>query len=321
MKIVVLDGYALNPGDLSWEGLERLGELTVFDRTAPEQLMARAAGAQLLLTNKTVLDAAALKGLPELRYIGVLATGYNVVATGDARRRGIPVTNVPGYGTHSVAQMAFALLLELTRRVGQHAQLVREGGWSQSRDFCFWEGRQVELSGLVMGLVGFGQIAQATAALAGAFGMKVLVHTRNPERHRALFATAGIEAVELEALFRRSDVVSLHCPLTEETRGLVSAARLEQMKQGAYLINTSRGPLVDEEALAAALAEGRLAGAGLDVLGQEPPAADNPLLQAPNCFITPHIAWASRAARERLLTIAVENVRAFLAGKPEHVVN
>jgi len=317
MKIVVLDGFTLNPGDLSWEGLEALGQCTVYDRTPEELVIERAAGAQIVLTNKTVLSADTLSALPVLRYISVLATGYNVVDLEAAAERGIAVSNVPAYATESVAQMVFAHLLNLTQDVGGHSRGVREGRWSSCADFCYWDRPLIELAGLTMGIIGFGRTGRATAALARAFGMKVVVHDvvgggQMPQ---------GCVFVELEDLFRRSDVVSLHCPLTAETRGLVNADRLSLMKPTAFLINTSRGPVVDEAALADALNEGRIAGAGLDVLSSEPPDAGNPLLRARNCFITPHIAWATRAARERLLAASVENVRCFIEGRCRNVVN
>jgi glycerate dehydrogenase len=317
MNIVVLDGHTLNPGDLSWSALEALGALRVSDRTPPAEVVSRAAGAEIVLTNKTMLDAAVIAVLPRLRYLGVLATGYNVVDLTAARARGIPVTNVPAYSTPSVAQLTFALLLELTHHVGRHSNGVRAGRWSRSPDFCYWETPLVELAGRTFGVVGFGQVGRAVARLAAAFGMQVLVHTRRPP------ATVPDDVcfTDLEPLLRKSDVVSLHCPLTPETRHLINAQRLALMKPGAYLLNTSRGPLVDEAALAEALNAGRLAGAGLDVLGNEPPAPDNPLLAARNCVITPHLGWATRAARERLMRQAVENVRAFLAGRPVNVVN
>jgi len=311
MKIVVLDGYTANPGDLDWSPLVALGELTVHDRTAAALTLERAAGAQVVLTNKVVLGATELAALPDLRYIGVLATGYNVVDVSAARERGIVVTNVPAYSTPSVAQHVFALLLELTRGAGRHAALVRQGRWSSSPDFAFWEGAQVELAGLTFGIVGFGAIGRAVARIAGAFGMRVLVHTRTPDPA----AWPEVTFVGSDELFTTADIVSLHCPLTDETRGLVNAGRLAAMKPTAYLINTGRGPLVDEAALAAALHAGRIAGAGLDVLSQEPPQANNPLLLAPNCVITPHLAWATTASRQRLLDVAVDNVRAFLAGE------
>lgn len=317
MQIVVLDGYTLNPGDLVWDDLNALGVCEVYDRTEPEDVVARAADAEIVLTNKTVLDRAVIEQLPKLRYIGVLATGYNVVDPAAARERRIPVTNVPTYGTRSVAQMVFAHLLQLADRVGHHAEAVRRGRWTASVDFCFWDYPLVELHGLTMGIVGFGRTGRATAKIAHAFGMKLLVHdTVVPSD-----LPNSSRAVELRELFRTSDVVSLHCPWTPETEGLVNAERLALMKPTAFLINTSRGPVVDEQALADALNTGRIAGAGLDVLRDEPPAADNPLLTAKNCFITPHIAWATKAARARLLDAAVENVKAFLEGKPRNVVN
>lgn len=320
MKIVVLDGYAMNPGDLSWEPLGNLGECRVFDRTLPEQVSERAAGAKIVLTNKVLLSRQTIAKLPALKYIGITATGTNVVDLQAARERGIPVTNVPAYSTRSVAQMVFALLLEMTQQVGHHARLVRQGQWSASPDFCFWERPLVELDGLTMGIVGAGAIGSTVARLAAAFGMKVLVHTRTPEKHRAAL---GVEVgfVDLETLFRKSDVVSLHCPLTSETAGMVNAERIGTMKPTAFLINTGRGPLIDEKALAEALNADRIAGAGLDVLSVEPPPGDNPLPGAKNCIITPHIAWATRAARERLMTTVVANVAAFLAGRETNVVN
>jgi glycerate dehydrogenase len=321
MKIVVLDGYALNPGDLSWDGLRALGDVSIYARTSVEQIVERAAGAHAVLTNKTVLSAATLAALPDLRYIGVLATGYNVVDVEAAARQGIAVTNVPAYGAASVAQLVFALLLEMCSQVGHHARLVREGAWTRSPDFAFWDRPLIELEGLSLGLVGFGDIGRNVAALGRVFGMELLVHTKHPEKYRGKPAGAGVDFVELDELFTRADVVSLHCPLTVETEQLVNARRLALMKPNARLINTGRGALVDEGALAAALNGGRLAGAGLDVLCQEPPPADNPLLQAQNCFITPHVAWATGAARSRLLAGAVANFSGFLAGVPGNVVN
>jgi glycerate dehydrogenase len=317
MKIVVLDGYTLNPGDLDWSGLEKLGRCEIHDRTPDDQIVARAAGAEIVLTNKIALTRAMLESLPELRYIGVLATGYNIVDVAAAAERKIPVTNVPAYGTRSVAQMVFALILELTQRTGHHAQTVREGRWSRSPDFCYWDYPLIELDGLNLGIVGYGRIGRAVAELGRAFGMNVLAITRTP-------STPGQDLtsfVDLETLLRESDVASLHCPLTSDTRNIVNAERLALMKPSAFLINTSRGPLIDEPALAQALNSGRIAGAGLDVLSEEPPPAHHPLFQAKNCFITPHIAWATRAARARLLNTAVANVEAFLKGAPQNVVN
>ena len=321
MKIVVLDGYALNPGDMSWKELEALGDCTVFERTPNDLISERAAGAEIILTNKVVLGPEQLAQLPHLRYIGVLATGYNVVDVEAARQRNVTVTNVPAYSTASVAQMAFALLLELSQQVGHHARLVREGRWTASVDFCFWDRPLVELDGLTLGIVGFGAIGRRVARLARAFGMEVLVHTAHPEKYRETAEGKEARFVSLDELFRASDAISLHCPLTEETRALVDARRLDLMKPTAFLLNTSRGPLVDGAALAATLNAGRIAGAGLDVLSVEPPPAGNPLLQAANCCITPHIAWATGAARQRLMTTAVENLRAYLTGTPQNVVS
>ena len=317
MKIVVLDGYTLNPGDLSWDGLRALGECEVYDRTPSGLVVERARGAEAVLTNKVIVGREEIAQLPDLRYIGVLATGYNIVDTAAARERGIPVTNVPEYGTRSVAQMTFALLLELALHVGHHAQTVREGRWTRSADFCYWDYPLVELAGKTMGLIGIGRIGRAAAELALAFGMTVLAH----DVHTPPTLPAGIRMVDLETLLRESDVVSLHCPLTAENQGLINAARLALMQPTAFLINTSRGPLVVAQDLADALNGGRLAGAGVDVLPVEPPPADNPLLSAQNCLVTPHIAWATGAARARLMDTVVENLRAFQAGQPQNVVN
>lgn len=309
MKIVVLDGATLNPGDLSWAALQAIAPCEIHDRTAEREIVGRARDAGIVLTNKTVLNAATIGALPALRYIGVLATGYNVVDAVAARAKDIPVTNIPAYGTPSVAQHTFALLLELTNHVGQHAASVRAGGWSRCPDFCYAETPLVELDGKTLGLVGAGRIAQAVARIGEAFGMKVVFATRRGGR------------AELERVLGESDVISLHCPLTSETRELINAATLARMKPSAFLINTSRGPLIAEADLAAALNTGRLAGAAVDVLSTEPPPAGNPLLTARNCLVTPHHAWATQAARQRLMTVAVENVRAFLAGSPQNVVN
>jgi glycerate dehydrogenase len=318
MRIVVLDGYTLNPGDNPWDELAALGELTVYDRTAPQDVVARAAGAEIVLTNKTVLDAAALRQLPALRFIAVLATGYNVVDVAAARARGVPVANVPVYGSMDVAQHTLALLLELCHRVGDHARAVRAGAWTRSPDFCFWLAPPRTLEGQTLGIVGYGRIGRQVARLAHALGMRVLASSR-------LERPSGAEPPDgwrtIPDLFADSDVISLHCPLTDDNARFVDAALLARLRPGALLINTARGGLIDEPALAAALAEGRLAGAALDVLSQEPPPPDHPLLRAPNCIITPHIAWASLAARQRLMAATVANVRAFLAGKPVNVVN
>jgi glycerate dehydrogenase len=316
MKIVVLDGHTLNPGDLRWDGLQALGECRIYDRTAPGEVAARAAGADILLTNKTVLSREILGGLPGLRFISVTATGYNIVDVAAARERGIPVSNVPSYGTRAVAQLTLALLLELALHAGHHAQTARDGRWAKCPDYCYWDFPLLELDGLTMGIVGFGRIGRAVADLAAAFGMRVLAHTRTEPP-----ASAAAQFVSLEKLFRESDVVSLHCPLTPETKLLVNSERLSWMKSSAFLLNTSRGGLVDEAALTEALETGRIAAAAVDVLSVEPPAAGNLLLGAKNCLVTPHIAWATRAARARLLESTVENARAFLLGEPRNVVN
>lgn len=317
MNIAVLDGYTLNPGDLSWDELKALGPYEIFDRTPPDEVAARAANAEIAITNKAVLHRPQIEAMPRLKYIGVTATGYNIVDVAAAKERGVIVTNVPAYGTRSVAQHTFALLLELTQHAGHHAQTVRDGRWVRSPDWCYWDHPLVELDGLTLGIVGYGRIGQAVARLAEAFGMKVITSASSSGRQRE----ANVAVVDLEYLFSESDVVSLHCPLTPETKHLVNAQRLARMKPRSFLLNTSRGPLVDEAALADALNSGRIAGAAMDVLSVEPPPADNPLLSAKNCLITPHIAWATRAARARLMKTAVDNVRAFLAGKPQNVVN
>lgn len=311
MKIVVLDGYGLNPGDLSWEALQALGELTVYDRTSPAELLDRAVGAEILLTNKTVLTADNLAALPDVRYIGVLATGYNVVDIPAANARGIVVTNIPAYSTASVAQMVFAHLLNITQRVGHYAHDNREGRWVNHPDFCYWDTPLVELAGKQMGLVGLGHTGMATARLALAFGMEVCAYTsKSPEQ-----LPEGIRKCSLDELFAECDVLSLHCPLTADTKELVNARRLATMKPTAIVLNTGRGPLVNEADLADALNRGVIAAAGVDVLSTEPPQADNPLLTARNCFVTPHIAWATLEARTRLMDIAVANVKGFLQGQ------
>ncbi|MDF1526131.1 MAG: D-2-hydroxyacid dehydrogenase [bacterium] len=315
MKIVVLDGYTLNPGDLSWDDLKALGDCIVHDRTAPDELVERGKGAQVLLTNKVVLDREAIGQLPELAYIGVQATGVNVVDLEAARDRGIVITNVPAYGTDSVAQFVFALLLEHVNSVGHHTEAVHAGKWSACADFSFHERPLVELAGMTLGIVGYGAIGRAVARIAEAFGMVVIVHTRTPCK------SSETRFVDLETVFAEGDVVSLHCPLTPETKRLVNSRRLKLMKNSAILINTSRGPLVDEAALADALNGGQIAGAALDVLSVEPPPENNPLLAARNCTITPHIAWATLAARKRLMDTVVGNVKAWMEGRPRNVVS
>ena len=316
-SIVVLDGYTLNPGDLSWEEIETLGNVTVYDRTPPELVIDRAVGAEIVLTNKVLLDRATIEKLPDLKYIGVLATGHNVVDLDAANERHIPVTNVPEYGTAAVAQMVFALILELAHRAGSHSDAVHAGRWSKTIDFCFWDFPLVELAGKTMGIVGYGRIGKAVARIARAFDMRVLAYDTgalSPD-------DPAIEAVGIDTLVRESDVVSLHCPLTPESEGMVNAERLAAMKPSAYLINTGRGPLVNEFDLAKALKENEIAGAGIDVMPVEPPPADSPLFNVPNCIITPHIAWATGAARGRLMGNVAGNIRAYLDGKPVNVVN
>ena len=313
-NIVVLDGYTLNPGDLSWEPLQTLGHCEIYDRTPVALVVPRAAHAEIIFTNKTLLARETIIHLPQLRYIGVLATGYNVVDIQTAQERNIVVTNVPAYSTLSVAHMVFALLLELTKHVALHAQGVKAGKWSQQPDFCYWEKPLLSLENLTMGIIGVGAIGQAVATLAQAFGMQVLAYQRHPK------PLTGVVWVALDTLLKESDVVSLHCPLTSETHHLINAQRLTLMKPSAFLINTSRGSLIDEEALARALHKGQIAGAGLDVLSVEPPPLYHPLFDAPRCVITPHIAWATQKTRQTLLNKVVENLQAFLQGQPQNVI-
>lgn len=317
MKIVLLDSYTLNPGDLSWEPLEVLGDFVRYERTEPADVIERAAGAEVILTNKTVLSREIIFALDGLRYIGVLATGYNVVDVDAAKERGVVVANVPAYSTASVAQTVFAHILAHTQHVGDHDRAVHQDRWSNCVDFCYWDYPLIELADLTMGIVGFGQIGRATAKIANAFGMKVIAHNRSAVKD----APEDVEMVEIERVFGESDIVSIHCPLTDETDKLVGERLISLMKSDAILINTSRGGIIDEQALADALNEGRIAGAGLDVLSTEPPSAGNPLLSAKNCTITPHIAWATKAARQRCLKAVADNIAAFAAGKPINIVN
>lgn len=317
LKIVVLDGYTLNPGDLSWKDLEALGTVKIYDRTRPGEVVERATGAQVVLTNKTVLDGEALSQLPDLKYIGVLATGYNVVNLEAARRQGITVTNIPAYSTDSVAQMVFAHLLNITQRVGHYAEEVASGHWTKQADFSYWNTPLVELAGKTLGVIGLGHTGMVTARIALAFGMQVLAYTSKS----AAELPAGIrKADSLEQVFSDSNVVSLHCPLTETTKNLVNLERLKLMKREAVLINTGRGGLVNETDLAEALEKGLLAAAGVDVLSSEPPVPGHPLVGVKNCFITPHIAWATFEARQRLMGQAVRNIEAFLSGQPINTV-
>ena len=310
MKIVVLDGYCLNPGDLSWENMASLGDLRVYDRTSPAELLNRAEGAEVLITNKTLITGNDMEALPQLKYIGVLATGYNVVDVESAKEKGIVVTNIPAYSTNSVAQMVFAHLLNITQRVGHYACMNRQGKWSDNADFCYWDTELIELNDKWMGIIGFGNIGQATARIALSFGMKVGVFTSKAQSE----LPEGFRKMSLEEIFKNCDVVSLHCPLTPSTQEMVNAERLNLMKPNAILINTGRGPLINEQDLADALNEGKILAAGLDVLSTEPPLSTNPLLSARNCFITPHIAWATKEARIRLMKIAVNNLNEFMKG-------
>lgn len=325
MKIVILDGYTENPGDLSWGGFQALGETVIYDRTSysaqegANLIISRAKGADAVIVNKTPLTREILLALaPELKYIGVLATGYNVVDTAAAKEIGVPVCNIPTYGTTAVAQFVFALLLEMCHHVDAHSEAVYQGAWQKQPDFCFWNYPLIELAGKTMGIIGFGRIGQTTAKIANAFGMKVLAYDEHvcPE-----LENDGISYVSLDELFHMSDVISLHCPLFPSTKGIINQENIAKMKDGAFLINTSRGPLIDEQALANALNEGKLAGAAVDVVSTEPIQEDNPLLKAKNCLITPHIAWAPKESRQRLMDIAVDNLRAFIAGQPKNVVN
>lgn len=311
MKIVALDGYAANPGDLSWDELKALGECVIYDRTAPEEVLERAADAEVVLTNKVVITAEMMAALPQLKYIGVMATGYNIVDIDAARERGIIVTNIPSYSTDSVAQMVFAHILNIAQQVQHHSEAVHQGRWTASKDFCFWDTPLIELRGKKIGIVGLGHTGYTTARIAIGFGMEVCAYTSKS----SFQLPPEIKKMELDQLFSECDIISLHCLLTDKTRELVNAARLKLMKPTAILINTGRGQLVNEQDLADALNNGQIYAAGLDVLSQEPPKADNPLLTARNCYITPHIAWASAAARERLMGILLDNLKGYIEGK------
>jgi len=312
MKIVVLDGYGLNPGDLNWDCLQPFGTVEVYDKTPTRELtVQRLQGADVAVTNKTPLDGGILDACPTVRLICVLATGYNVIDCAAARQRGVPVCNVPDYGTSAVAQFTFALLLEICHQVGHHNDLVHRGVWSRCASFCFWDTPQMELAGKTLGIIGYGRIGQAVGRIAEAFGMRVIFSSRSPKPG----------CVELPQLLAQSDIVTVHCPLTPQTQGLINADTIAMMRDGAILLNTSRGPIVEEAALAAALASGKLRFAAVDVVSQEPIPEDCPLLKAPNCIITPHMAWAPRESRQRILDCTEENIRSFLKGTPVNVVN
>ena len=320
MKIVILDGYTENPGDLDWSGLEAFGSLTVYDRTSltdEREIIDRIGDAEIVITNKTPLRAGVLDACPNIRFISVLATGYNVVDVEYAAAKGIPVSNIPTYGTAAVAQFAIGLLLEICHHIGHHSDSVHAGRWSSCPDFCYWDSPLIELAGKTMGIIGFGKIGQTVGRIAGSLGMKVLAHDLHPTEAGREIA----DYVPLEELFARSDVISLHCPLFPETEGMINRETISRMKDGVILINNSRGPLIVEEDLAEALASGKVAGAAVDVVSSEPIRRDNVLLTAPNCIITPHISWAPIECRRRILDGTVENIRAFLSGKPLHTVN
>ncbi|WP_319592121.1 D-2-hydroxyacid dehydrogenase [uncultured Draconibacterium sp.] len=315
MKIVVLDGHTLNPGDLSWDAINALGELTVYDRTTPEQTIQRATDAEIIYTNKVIINREIIEQLPRLKFIGVLATGYNVVDTDAARKAGITVCNIPAYSTQSVAQLVFAHLLHFTNNVARHARSVQNGDWAASKDFAYWLTAQTELAGKTLGIIGFGQIGQAVARIALAFGMNVIFNNRSKK-------TTNLDArqVNLDTLLKDSDYISINCPLTNENQGFINKETIAKMKPTAIVINTGRGPLINEQDLADALNDEQIAGAALDVLSAEPAGADNPLPKAKNCNITPHIAWATLEARQRLMQIAADNLKAFIEGKPINVV-
>lgn len=317
MKIVVLDGYTENPGDLSWDGFEALGELTVYDRTPAEETVQRIGDHEAVVVNKVKITREILDACPGVKYVGVLATGYNVVDVQAAAERGVTVCNIPAYGTAAVAQMVFALLLEICHHVGAHSEAVHQGEWSASVDFCFWKYPLIELAGKTMGIIGFGRIGQNTAMIAKAMGMHVLAY--NPSKNQN--ANAYGEYMPLDTLLAQSDIISLHCPLLPSTEGMINKARIAQMKDGVILINTARGQLIVEQDLADALETGKVYAAAVDVVSVEPIHETNPLLRAKNCLITPHIAWASKESRERLMSIAVENLKAFLEGNPVNVVS
>ena len=318
MKIVVLDGYTLNPGDLSWTTLEQLGDLKVYDRTHQNEVVERSKDAEIIFTNKTIVDAAAISNLSKLKYIGVFATGYNIVDIDAAKQKGVMVCNVPGYGTDSVVQLTFALLLELCLHVQEHNEAVKNGRWSSSKDFSFWDFPLIELSGKTLGIIGFGNIGQKVADVATAFGMNIIATSRT---QTAQSKRSNFKWADIDELLKNSDVVSIHSPLVPETKGLINKNNLKKMKPTAFILNTSRGPIIVDEDLADALNNNIIAGAGIDVLSNEPPEKNNPLLKAKNCIITPHIAWATKEARERLMNIAVSNLAAFIDGSPVNIVS
>lgn len=317
MKIVNLDGYTTNPGDQSWKWLSKYGEYTVYDRTNPEDIIDRAKDADILIINKSVITAEMLDAMPKLKYVGLQSTGYNVIDCKAARKRGITVSNIPAYSTNAVAQLVFALILQITNKVTLHSDAVHNGEWCNCPDFCFWKAPLAELDNKTIGILGFGSIGKKVSTIAKAFGMKVISFTPHPKPDEF----SDVKFVDFDTLLKKSDIITCHCPLNEKTEGIINKEALSKMKKTAILINTSRGPVVDEQALADALNNDNIQAAGLDVLKTEPPKSDNPLLNAKNCYITPHIAWAAYETRARLLTILEDNLKAFLDGKPQNVVN
>lgn len=317
MKIVVMDGYALNPGDISWEDFETLGEFILYEHTEKEEIIKRAKGADAILTNKTPITRELFVNCPTIKYVGVLATGYNVVDTAAARERGVVVTNVPTYGTDAVAQYAVAMMLELCHHIGEHDRSVKAGDWQRNRNFCYWNYPTIELSGKTLGIIGYGRIGQKLAKIASALGMTIIAYDKYPDADK-LCENARFGA--LEELLCQSDFISLNCPLTQENKGIINRKTISMMKDGVYIINTARGPLVNEKDLSDALKSGKVKGAAVDVLSEEPPAHGNVLIDAPNCIVTPHIAWAAKESRIRLMEIAVNNLKAFLDGKPINIV-
>lgn len=317
MKIVILDGYTENPGDLSWSGFEAIGETIVYDRTPADQIVSRIGDAEIVIVNKTPLSEEVFQECPSIRYVGVLATGYNIVDVEAAKKRGIPVCNIPTYGTTAVAQMTMALLLEVCHHAAEHSMAVKAGEWTNNVDWCFWNYPLIELSGKTMGIIGFGRIGQIVGKLARAFGMQVIAY----DEHQSESGKEIVDYVALDELLARSDVISLHCPLFESTKGIINRENIGKMKDGVIILNTSRGPLIEEDALAEALESGKVYAAGLDVVSTEPIREDNPLLKCNNAIITPHIAWAPKESRQRLMDIAVDNLIAFVKGEPKNVVN
>ena len=317
MKIVILDGYTENPGDLSWNGFEKIGELTVYDRTPADKIGERIGGAEIVITNKTPVSKVTLDACPNVKYIGVLATGYNIVDVDAAKDKGVLVTNIPTYGTDAVGQFAIALLLEICHHIGRHDEAVHAGRWENNDDWCFWDYPLIELAGKTMGIIGFGRIGQTTGRIAKALGMKVIAF----DEHQSDSGKALAEYVSLDRLFAESDVISLHCPLFPATEGIINKNSIAKMKDGVIILNNSRGPLIVEQDLADALNNGKVYAAGIDVVSSEPIKSDNPLLKAENCIITPHISWAPKESRKRLMDVAVGNLQAFVDGKPVNVVN